>query len=280
MECRICRTKTHRFADATILSRYRIDYYLCENCGFLQTEQPYWLSEAYNDSINICDTGIMQRNIDFSQKTAVLLYTLFDRNCKCLDYAGGYGIFCRLMRDMGFDFFWHDPYTKNLLARGFECNANQKIDFITSFESFEHFQYPLIEIEKLMAMSDSILFSTLLYPSPLPPPAGWWYYGLDHGQHIGFYSENTLRFIADYFDVNFFSDGNHLHLFVKKNLKIKNLNLLLKYRFLIIGKNKINNLMKKSDKLYPYLHRKFKRNRVLKDMFFLTREDNNLRRKN
>ncbi len=37
-----------------------------------------------------------------------------------LDYAGGYGVFTRLMRDIGFDFYWHDPYTQNLFANGFE----------------------------------------------------------------------------------------------------------------------------------------------------------------
>jgi hypothetical protein len=29
--------------------------------AFLQNEEPYWLEEAYSESINISDTGYLQR---------------------------------------------------------------------------------------------------------------------------------------------------------------------------------------------------------------------------
>ncbi len=266
MECRICTRNVSRFAETMILSRYTIQYYVCKNCGFLQTEEPYWLQEAYQDSINIYDTGILQRNIDFSKRTAVLLHTLFDDDFKCLDYGGGYGIFCRLMRDMGFDFFWHDPYTKNLVARGFEYTGNQKINFITAFECFEHFQYPFIEIGKLLEISDTIFFSTLLPPTPTPLPKDWWYFGLNHGQHIAFYSEKTLRFIAEHFKLKLYSNGTYLHLFVTKAPNIRNLNFLMKLKFLLMGKEKINRLIKQSDKLYHKLHHRFDSSLVVEDM--------------
>ena len=59
------------------------------------------------------------------------------------NYAGGYGIFTRMMRDIGFDFYWLDKYADNLLTNGFEYNKkiHKKIEAITSFESFEHFVY-------------------------------------------------------------------------------------------------------------------------------------------
>jgi hypothetical protein len=91
-----------------ILNKYDIKYYHCVNCGFLQTEESYWLNEAYDESINISDTGIMSRNIHLSKITTLILYFFFDKNNKFLDFAGGYGIFTRLMRDIGFDFYWSD----------------------------------------------------------------------------------------------------------------------------------------------------------------------------
>ena len=269
MECRVCKFKTIKFAEAKILNKYEIQYYLCENCGFIQTEQPYWLLEAYDDSINIYDTGILQRNMHFAKRTAVLLHTLFADDCKYLDYAGGYGIFCRLMRDMGFNYFWSDPYTKNLVARGFEFKETQKIDLLTSFESFEHFEFPMEEIGKMISISNNILFSIQLYPLPPPSPREWWYYGLDHGQHIAFYSEKTLRYIAKHFNLNFHTDGKNLHLLTQQNLQLENLSTFLRYRFLLIGKWKINNLIKRSGELYTHLYKKFDNSQTFKDMLFL-----------
>jgi hypothetical protein len=56
------------------------------------------------------DTGIMQRNLYLSKITAFILLLFFDCRKKFLDYAGGYGVFVRLMRDYGFDFYWYDKY--------------------------------------------------------------------------------------------------------------------------------------------------------------------------
>jgi hypothetical protein len=50
----------------------------------------------------------MQRNINLSKMVATILLLFFDFRRKFLDYAGGYGVFVRLMRDIGFDFYWYD----------------------------------------------------------------------------------------------------------------------------------------------------------------------------
>ena len=137
---------------------------------------PYWLNEAYKSAINISDTGIMSRNIHFSKVVSVLIYFLFNKNGRFVDYAGGYGIFTRLMRDMGFDFYWTDPYCENFLARGFEYNQSLKgnINLITAFEVFEHLANPLNEIEKMLEISDNIVLSTVLLPYPIPQAGEWW----------------------------------------------------------------------------------------------------------
>ena len=61
--------------------KYQIDYFFCKNCGFLQTEKPYWLEEAYKDSINDSDTGYLQRNVLFSKKTLKLFSLLLFYRC-------------------------------------------------------------------------------------------------------------------------------------------------------------------------------------------------------
>jgi len=74
MKCKICNSESKHVFDAKVLNKYSIKYYHCAKCGFLQTEDPYWLEEAYEDSIAKADTGIMVRNISLSRKTATILY--------------------------------------------------------------------------------------------------------------------------------------------------------------------------------------------------------------
>ena len=136
--------------------------------------------------------------------------------------GGGYGIFTRLMRDIGFDFYWNDPHSTNLLARGFETKSkNYKYELVTAFEVFEHFAEPIKEIESMFQFSGNILFSTELLPSTLPKPEEWWYYALGHGQHISFYSYRTLKYIAQKYGINLCTNGRGIHMFTK-NRKINN----------------------------------------------------------
>ena len=216
MRCKICGSESNRVFSYKILNKYDINYFYCENCKFLQTEEPYWLDEAYAESINISDTGYMQRNIDFSAKLTILLSIFFDTQSTYLDFAGGYGVFVRLMRDVGFDFVWDDKYTQNLFAKKFEYKDDLNIKAITSFESFEHFENPIKEIEKMMNISKNIIFSTEILPMPIPKPSEWWYYGIEHGQHISFYSDRTLKFIANKYGLNYYNINNGLHIFTQE----------------------------------------------------------------
>lgn len=224
MNCKICSGKAVNFRKALILNKYYISYFKCDNCGFIQTEDPYWLEEAYREPINVSDTGIVARNLSLAKITSNIIYFLFERNACFLDYAGGYGLLTRMMRDIGFDFYWHDPFTRNLFARGFESLGSVKFELVTSFESFEHFVNPLQEIEKMLTISKNLLFTTELIPKP--EHEDWWYYGIEHGQHVSFYSPMTLSFIASEYSLNLYSDGKSLHLLTEKKISSKLFKLL------------------------------------------------------
>jgi hypothetical protein len=218
MMCKICNQESKNIFSAIILGHYNINYFYCDNCGFLFTEKPYWLKEAYNSPINISDTGIINRNINFSIISSNIIYYFFDYEKTFLDYAGGYGIFVRLMRDIGFNFKWQDNFSQNLVARGFEYCQNDRIDLITIFEAFEHFVDPIEEIEKILRISKNILFSTTLLPEKIPNPHDWWYYGLNHGQHVSFYSLKTFKYLAKKYNLNYYSDGKLVHLLTEKKI--------------------------------------------------------------
>lgn len=217
MECKICSRKAFYVFDTIILGKYQINYYQCVCCKFIQTEEPYWLEEAYASPINVSDTGYMARNLAISKKLTVILYSLFKTKGSFLDYAAGYGVLVRLMRDTGFNFYWEDKYTDNLFAREFEWDNSLKVDAVTAFEVFEHFLNPIEEIDRLISISDTLIFSTELYPDYMPKPEEWWYFGLDHGQHISFYSRETIEFLARKYQLNYYTDG-FIHILTKKKL--------------------------------------------------------------
>ena len=239
MKCKICGNETSEIFKQTILKKYLISYFHCPVCGFLQTEHPYWLKEAYQQPINDTDTGILQRNLLFAQQTSALILKFFDKKGNFLDYAGGYGIFTRLMRDFGFNFFWHDPYAQNIFSRGFEYKNNQiSFELLTTFESLEHFEEPLKKIEEMLKLSKNILFSTVLLPTPVPDPDSWWYYAPEHGQHISFYSRQTLNYIAEKYHLTFCTNNTNLHLFSDKKIPCSHFNKTLKNSEKIVKKLK------------------------------------------
>ncbi len=220
MICKICSSATTPFARAILLNKHDVQYFQCQNCGFVQTEEPYWLHEAYSETITNSDLGLLSRNISSATIARAVIATFFRRNAKFVDYGGGYGIFVRLMRDYGFDFYRYDMLCPNLFAKGFDVGPQSAYEYelVTAFEVFEHLVNPLAEIEQMLSLSRNILFSTRLVTRPSPQPAEWWYYGVDHGQHIALYTAQTLQVIADRFHLNLCSDGRSLHLLTERKL--------------------------------------------------------------
>lgn len=211
MPCRICSSSTRLAFTHEILSKYDCKYYFCDTCGGLQTEEPFWLDEAYTSPVAAADTGILLRNLLLARVTSVVLYFLFDRRGRYLDAAGGYGIFTRLMRDIGFDYYWTDKYSPNLTAQGFEADVGPGGPYtaVTAFEVMEHLPDPIAFVAELLENSgtDTIIFTTELFKGEPPAPNAWWYYTFATGQHITFYQKSTLEVIGKRFGLQFYSSG-------------------------------------------------------------------------
>lgn len=223
MKCKICQGNSRVIFSLKVQSKYPVSYFQCNNCNFIQTEDPFWIDEAYSSAISVLDTGILQRNLGLRNMVAGIIKQNLNSRGKFLDYGGGFGIFVRLMRDDGFDFYRYDKFCKNIFAIYFDIGSDLekisiKFELITALEVFEHFLNPLLEIEKIFKLSDTIFFTTEMIPSYLADLKEWHYFYPEHGQHTSFYSPESLRIIAKKFGASFYSDGFH-HILTREAIK-------------------------------------------------------------
>jgi hypothetical protein len=222
MTCKICNSVSSEVFKAEVLNQYNVVYFQCTNCQFIQTDTPYWLSEAYQSAITDLDIGLIYRNIQFSDIVeSILLNNSIDSNGKFIDYGGGYGMFVRLMRDKGFAYYRQDIHCENIFAKYFDVTDiknQQSFELLTAFEVFEHLEFPKQELEIMLSFSGNILFSTELLPNNSPTPDNWWYFTPETGQHISFYTLESLQFLADECNLHFYSNGSSIHMFTTNKL--------------------------------------------------------------
>lgn len=229
--CEICGCALRPFGQAQLLGKYTVGYFQCTGCGYTRTEEPYWLDEAYADAINESDVGLVSRNQVLARITKAAITAFFRRDARFIDYGGGYGLFVRMMRDYGFDYYWQDKHCANLFAKiaPADLSGGSRYELLTAFEVFEHLPHPAAELPQMLALSENILFTTQLIPEQNPRPGYWWYYGLDHGQHVSLYTRRSLEVLAARYGRRFYSDGRFIHLMVRKQIAPRVFTLVTNY---------------------------------------------------
>jgi hypothetical protein len=156
--------------------------------------------------------------MSFSAVANVLIRLFFRQEGPFLDFAGGYGLFVRLMRDLGFDFYWQDKFCPNIFARESEGTRLHRYELVTAIEVVEHLPNPMGVLEEIFERSPNLLFTTLLQPRSPALPSEWWYYGLEHGQHVSFFTLDSLGVIARHFGKLLSSDGTSIHMLAEKGI--------------------------------------------------------------
>lgn len=196
ISCRLCGSEARLYGQQTVRERYRVAYYECGECKSLQTEEPYWLEEAYRVKGVGLDVGACQRCLGLSIDVSACLTVLgFDRERACLDYGSGLGLFSRLMRDRGFNFRAYDKFIMPFFMDRYvgELSAG-KWAALTAFEVLEHMVTPERECAELFqADPDVIFFTTQIWKGQ---GLDWWFIVPLGGQHIFFFSDKALQMLA------------------------------------------------------------------------------------
>lgn len=236
MKCKICQSTTEILFEKRVLNKYNVKYFHCNYCDFIQTGEPTWIEEAYKSAITALDLGLVLRNIHYYPVVAAMILRLFDHKGRFLDYGGGYGLFVRLMRDQGLDFYRQDLYCENLFAKHFDIedqNVKGSFELLTAFELFEHLVDPISEVKKMLSLSNNILFSTDIHPGR-NKVENWEYLSLEQGQHIAFYGLKTLHYLADTFNLHLNTNKTSMHLLTNKRLDNTVFTLMSKRKISVI----------------------------------------------
>ena len=206
------------------MGRHDVAYFRCDCCGLLFTEEPFWWEETFPPDLLGRDTQVFERNILYSYHVNKILSQSFKKgtDSNFLDYGGGLGIFVRLMRDLGWNFLWHDKYSRNLFAGGFE-HREQLLTAVTCFEVLEHLHNPMEIIEALAQKADCLIFSTELYSDgfEVRPFESWRYYIPESGQHITFFSKKTFEWLAKKLNRIYYSLPDNIHVLISEASPIK-----------------------------------------------------------
>jgi hypothetical protein len=200
-----------------VLGRYEVEYFFSDQSGLIQTQEPFWLEEAYQAVISELDTWVGLRNVTNARRLEAMLALLFPADAVFVDVACGYGILTRLLRDIGFSAFGHDKYCANIFAKPFEPSPNTRASAICTFEVLEHLMDPVQFLSEEMKryQTDTVIASTTLFDGAIPG-FDWPYYSFESGQHLSFYQPRTLDLVARALGCRYFRLPWDYHLITRR----------------------------------------------------------------
>ena len=198
------------------LSGIPIYYRRCSNCKFLFTDTfDDWNTEQfkthiYNAEYKLADPDYSDVRPRDSASAVLRLWGALKGEIRVLDFGGGNGRFCEILREAGFS----TAVTYDPLVPAFAERPADKFDLVTSFETLEHLPDPLAGIRSILEFAADpglIFFTTALQPADFDElRLNWWYAGPRNG-HISLFSRQALTIAWGRYDYRVASLGDNIH---------------------------------------------------------------------
>jgi len=170
-------------------------YFKCSTCDLIFIDSKYHPTASqekkqYDQHQNSYEN---KGYVAFLNQVCTPIKSYLSKKAKGLDYGCGPGpIIHKIMKEDGFQTSLYDPIYLN------DPNAlNQKYDFITCTEVFEHFHHPKQEISKILnLLKPGALLGIMTQLPPKDPDSfsEWWY--LRDPTHVCFYNLKTIDWLS------------------------------------------------------------------------------------
>ncbi|WP_372639550.1 class I SAM-dependent methyltransferase [Ancylomarina sp.] len=213
-KCPLCRSENTSF----YYEGESREYYSCIDCGLVFVPQVFFITyEAekvkYDQHENFPDDLVYQ---DYLKQIMNPVLDRISEGASGLDFGSGPGpTLSKMFESRGFQTDIYDAY----FAPNEEV-FNKSYDFITACEVVEHLHKPQMELDRLfgllkpngvLAIKTQILSSKEEFPT--------WYYKRDM-THVCFFSDQSMRFLADKWKVEMVSVKSNVVLFIKTSKKV------------------------------------------------------------
>lgn len=205
-QCRICSAGLQpRFSLPVLHGRHTAHYHECTRCHALQVPHATWLAEAYADDPTgrrgDPDTARFRRNFSALRYVTALIDGLVIQSpATFLDFGSGTGLLTAMLLDAGFDAWTTDAYVDEAILapdRSVAWGQSELLptyDCITALEVFEHLSDPIevgTRLRALLRPGGCLVVSTSVYRPGEHGPE-WPYLSTEWGQHVTFWSEQSL----------------------------------------------------------------------------------------
>ena len=216
--CRLCGAGMQSVFRKVLLEHHDVQFFQCSHCRAMQTEQPYWLAEAYVPQNERFDTGQVTRSLINAAFVAALLKAADIGRARVVDYGCGSGLCVRSLRDAGIDAWGYDRYAEPRLALAYRTDDYRGFDVLNLCEVMEHFDQPRQALDDIFS-GDPLLVVVQTGIMDRPDPE-WGYLAPDHGQHIFFLAPTTVNWISGHYE-RFVLSVMGFQVFIAKRLALR-----------------------------------------------------------
>lgn len=181
-----------------------VEYYQCEECGFLFTDyfDDYsaddFKAKVYNDEYPVLDNGYQGGRAGPMANALLLGFRGRLQELTFLDYGCGTGVQTEVMRKFGANATGWDPYMGS-------DTPKDKYDVVTCSEIMEHSIDPLKTVRDLIGFlcnEESLLIvTTQIVPEDIGKQLGAWWYVSPAVSHCSFYTKAALRILFRGFNI-------------------------------------------------------------------------------
>lgn len=205
LSCKLCLKYLHF---DTSHDAQNSSYFFCENCKSLQLNS----TSNFSNSLSTFDNYAPENNVYKTIKEALKIVSALKiigvtNDNVCLDYGYNSSLFCRIMRDLGFNFYSFELHFNSNLNFGFNWSSLKKnTNLITILNTIGPELYNKDQWDNIFKSNPKFIFGRTTFLNKYLENNS---INLNKIHHKIIFSQETLIFIANFYQMNAYMIGEY-----------------------------------------------------------------------